>query len=126
MEPPITRDEVRLAAPDLPMNKAPGRDRIPAEFYRHLPVLLHVLPGMRTHMIETNQIPEVACRYHIPPFDKARQNPSQRNGKRPISLLNSYMKLLELVVVRRLMEVLEPSLTDCQYAHQRQRSPNCS
>ena len=55
LEPPVGRDEILLAAADLPVNRAPGPDQLPAEVFKHLPAFLDVLPGMYTHMIETNQ-----------------------------------------------------------------------
>ena len=112
--PPISKDEIQLAVIDLPMNRAPGPDQMPADFFKRLPALLETLPSMYTHMIETNQIPDMARKYHILPFDKAGKDPSQCSSNRPISLLNTYMKLLEMVIARRTMGYLEPSLTDSQ------------
>ena len=73
-------------------------------------------------MIETDRIPEEATKYHVLPFDKVGKDPSLCGSERPISLLNTFMKLLELIIVRRLMGTVEPYMADCQYAYQRQRS----
>ena len=73
-------------------------------------------------MIEQNQIPQEASRYHIPPFDKAGENPSLCSSKRPISLLSTYMKLLELIPARRITGVIETLLVDWRHAYQRKRS----
>ena len=70
LEPSISTEEVLLAAMDLPTNKATGPDRIPAEFFYHLPALLEILPGLYTRMVELNKIPFEATKYHILPFDK--------------------------------------------------------
>ena len=73
-------------------------------------------------MIEDNETPAAACRYCILPFDKVGKDPSECNGKGPISLPSSYMKLLEAIVVQRLKTTVGPILTDKQYAYQRRRS----
>ena len=73
-------------------------------------------------MIEQNQIPQEASRFHILPFDKPGKNPSLCASKRPISLLSTFMKLLERILVRRLTGVVERKLAECEYAYQRKRS----
>ena len=89
LEPKVTRDEVLLAAKDMSLTKAPGPDKMPAEFYYHLPALLEVLPDMYTRMLELNKIPSEATKYYILPFDKFGRDPGLCKNKRPISLLNT-------------------------------------
>ena len=120
--PPITEQEIMLAAREMSKGKAAGPDGVPAEVYQHLSGLHGPLAELYTQMIEDNNIPEEACRYYIVPFDKVGKDPSQCSAKRPISLLNTSMKLLESIVVRRLQTVLEPKITGNQYAYQRKRS----
>ena len=72
-------------------------------------------------MIEKNQIPSGVCCYHILPFDEGGRDPSLRSSKRPTSLPNATMRLLELIIARRLMAKVEPKQADSQYTYQRQR-----
>ena len=58
LETAITKEEVALAAKDLPGKKATGPDRMPAEFYKHCPALHMVIAGMFNKMLEEAQIPE--------------------------------------------------------------------
>ena len=52
LQPPISPEEVHLAAQDLPTNRAPGPDEIPAEMFKKLPALREALPGLFTNAIE--------------------------------------------------------------------------
>ena len=122
LDPPISVEEVQLAANDMPTNKATGPDKLPAEFYKRLPALGQVAPKLFTQMIEDNYIPREVCCYDILPFDKASKNPALCSRGRPISLLSSYMKLLESIIVRRLTAGLETLMASGQYAYLRQRS----
>ena len=46
LQPPISREEVSLAARDIPTKRAPGPDEIPADFYKRSPALWELLPGL--------------------------------------------------------------------------------
>ena len=61
---------------------------------------------MFAKMVETNQIPGLATHYHILPFDKPGKDPQACENKRPISLINAAVKLLEAVVLRRIRPAL--------------------
>ena len=73
-------------------------------------------------MVENNQIPKEATYYQILPFDENGEGPTLCSSKRPISLLNTIMKLLELIIVRRIIMSVEKKLATCQFAYRRQRS----
>ena len=89
----ITEEEIKIIVKELPTNKATGRDKIPAEFYRKLPALAKALIPMYTNMIENNHLPTAACEYVILPFDKPGKDPSQCASRRPISPLGSFVKV---------------------------------
>ena len=80
--------------------------------YERLPVLWRVLPGTFANMIEQNQIPPEVAWYHILPFAKAGKDPCMCGSKSPISLLNTFMKLLEMILVRRMTGIPEPRLVN--------------
>ena len=79
--PAITPNEVHLAVKDLPLTKAPGPEKVPAEFYSRLPALLKIMPELYTSMMQTNRIPKEAAEYHILPFDKYGKDPSLCSSK---------------------------------------------
>ena len=53
----IAEMEVELAAKDLPAEKSPGSDLIPAEVYRNCPALYMMLAKLYTAMIEMAYVP---------------------------------------------------------------------
>ena len=58
LQPKITREEVHLAAQDLPKKEAVGPDEFPAEFYKQCPALHEILAHLFNGTIEQNLIPE--------------------------------------------------------------------
>ena len=73
-------------------------------------------------MIEHNYISKALRRFFIIPLDKQGKDPTKSSNKRPIALLSPLMKLLELVLVRRIIPKVESGLSEDQYAYQRSRS----
>ena len=73
-------------------------------------------------MLETDQIPEMLRKFYVAPLDKPGKDPTRCDGKRPIALLSPLMKLLEMILVRRMLPGLEGSLSGGQYAYQQGRS----
>ena len=122
LDPPITTEEVGLAAKDLPGKKAVGPDEIPAEIYKHCPEIHGMLAELFTGMLERNQIPSLLRRFYVVPLDKPGKDPNSCDGKRPIALLSPLMKLLEMILVRRMLPMLEETLSGGQYAYQQGRS----
>ena len=55
------------------------------------------------------------------PLDKPHKDPERCRSKRPISLISVLSKLLETVVLRRMIGELESKLDPNQYAHRRER-----
>ena len=56
------------------------------------------------------------------PLDKAGKDPARCAKKRPIALLSPMVKLLELILVRRILPSVEQRISCSQYAYQRARS----
>ena len=94
----------------------------PSEFYHHYPALRAPLALHITNMIERIYIPGALKHLFVAPLDKPGKDPGVCNNKRPIALLNPLMKLVELVIVRRLLPLVEHLLSADQYAYQRARS----
>ena len=105
LSPPITQEEVYLAVRDKARGKATGPDKMPTEVYRHLTGLHEVMASIFALMAEENYIPPELCQYFIIPLDKMGKGPSSCEGKRPISLLNTFITVLETILVRRMKTV---------------------
>ena len=73
-------------------------------------------------MVEWDCVPKPVRSFYIVPLDKAGKDPRKCANKRPIALLSPMMKLLELILVRRLLPKLEGKLAEEQYAYQKARS----
>ena len=73
-------------------------------------------------MLETAIIPKNLKQFYIIPLDKPGKDPTSCGGKRPIALLPSLMKMLELIIVRRILPIVSDIMSEDQYAYQRARS----
>ena len=62
---------MRLAAKDLPRNRAVGPDEFPAEVYKYCAALHKALAGLFNGMIEWNMIPDMLSKFYVVPLDKA-------------------------------------------------------
>ena len=118
---PIRLQEMLLAIAHLPTGKAPGPDGFPVEIYKHLPVLRPYLLALLNAMYETGEIPKELRRIYVAPITKPGKAPRDPNSKRPISLINTIMKIMEGILYQRLLPIIEPKLSVNQYAHRRQR-----
>ena len=122
IKPKITEKEIALAVRDLPKNEAPGPDKIPNEIYRGRPSCHEKLAELFTAMLERAYIPQEIKHFYVAPLDKTGKDPSLCAHKRPIALLSPLMKLLELVLVRRILPIVGEELSPDQYASQHLRS----
>ena len=122
LSPKISLREMWLATRDLPRGRSAGPDKFPAELYHHCPSLHAPLALLVTDVIERALIPGALKQLYVSPLDKPGKDPMDCNSKRPISLLSPLMKLVELLIVRRLLPQVEHLLSSDQYAYQRARS----
>ena len=107
LKPPISIEEIRLAARDIPENKAVGPDVFPAEFYKTCAELHGLIAIFFNCMLERGHIPPALTRFFIVPLDKAGKDPTNRSSNRPVALLCTLIKLRELVLARRIQPILE-------------------
>ena len=119
--PPTSSAAVYLAAQDNPNVKAAGPDKLPAEAHKRLLGLYPAPARIYTFMLEENYIPPELCRYYAIPLNTTGRGRSLCGGKRPISIQNTFMKVLETAFVRRMEIILEPLMSGNQNAYQRQR-----
>ena len=112
---PITLEECKKALNNMKINKTPGTDGFPVEFYRYfweeLGPLIHesFLYAFNNNILSSEQ--RRAVLRLIPKKDK---NITQLKNWRPISLLNTDYKLLTHVLANRIQEVLSDIISKDQ------------
>jgi hypothetical protein len=105
-EGPITDNELASAVKKLKLNKAPGPDGIPSEFYKHFwPHLKHDLLLLYNASYEANRLPPSQHSSLLKLLFKKGERSLLKNW-RPISLLNTDYKFLAMVLAERLKQVL--------------------
>ena len=118
---PIREQEMIMAIAHLSTGKAPGPDGFPVEIYKHLTALRPYLLALLNGMYRTGDIPRELRTIFVVPITKPGKSPKDPGGKRPISLINTTMKILEGILYQRIIPRIEPYLMESQYAYRRQR-----
>jgi ribonuclease HI/exonuclease III len=104
-------------------NSAPGEDEISYEMLRHLPPsMMTFLLSMCNHIWKNHDFPDQWQTAVVLPFPKPGKDPTQVGNYRPIALTSCLCKVMEKMVNKRLMHILEPFLTQNQCAFRRMRS----
>ena len=103
LAPAVQTREIRLAVRDIPRNRAAGPDLFPAEVYIKCPSMHKGIAALYAAIVKNNHIPQKLRRFFIAPLDKPGENPGCCANKRPIALLSPLVKLLEMVLVCRMM-----------------------
>ena len=118
---PFRAVEIQKAVEDVSPNKAPGADAIPALVYQQLKGLVPLLQQLITAMAQSGQIPKQLLEIIIAPLDKPGKSPHACDAKRPISLINTIMKIAEIVVYNRCIQAMEVRMHAAQHAYRRNR-----
>ena len=118
---PVTDEEVRAATSELQNGKACGKDEMYPEMIKRLgPKALALLYCIVKESVETGNVPQQLRHAIIVPIDKPGKPGSALEDYRPISLTSAIAKILEKVVVRRLLAIWKPSVN--QYAYRKNHS----
>ena len=99
--------EIRKAAEELPKGKAPGPDALPGELFQRLPAILPLLKELATAIVRTGNIPQALRLVHIVPLEKPGKDEQSCESKRPISLINATIKIIEYAVYNRIIHGVE-------------------
>ena len=100
--------ELRSVLPKLPSHSSPGSDLLHNQFLSHLPwTHHHALLNIFNLSFRTADIPPSWRSSLIVPVPKPGKDPTTVSAYRPISLLSCVGKLMERLVVARLMWYLE-------------------
>ena len=113
--------EVRKATAGLPLNKAPGAGGVSAAIYRKMPVLIPYGTRICSEVIRTSRILKTQGRTHLAPLIKAGKNPQKVGSRRPISLICTQVEIVETIIYHRMLERIEPDLSQTQRAYRRGR-----
>ena len=104
---PLTLEEFQVALATFPNSKAPGSDGLPIELYKKfggvlLPELLHMLKNA----FDTDSLPGSMYEAVVVVILKPGKELNNPDSYRPISLLNTDLKLLTKVIATRLSAVV--------------------
>lgn len=104
---PLTPDELYKALLQMPNNKSSGPDGFPAEFYKHF---WHILSPLLYRLIleiqNTSQIPSHMNTSVISVLLKPNKDPTQPSSCRPLSLINTDLKIITKALAIRLETVI--------------------
>ena len=112
---------MRKAVGELSGNKAPGPDTIPGDLFKKLPATVDILQRLINAMVETGNVPKALRMVHLVLLDKPGKNERARSSKRPISLINTTIKIAEAAVYNRIIHQAELSFHPDHYAYRRMR-----
>ena len=118
---PFSATEVYRAIHSLSKSKAAGPDGYTAEVYQNLPGILQPLQDLFNAIMSTGHIPLPMLKLHIAPLGKPTRDPEACGSKRPISLLDALSKMLETLVLARMVAGAEMRLDGRQYAYRPHR-----
>ena len=113
--------EVLKAIGLLSLNKAPGPDGHTTEVYGGLPALVPELTKLLNLMYRTGTIPKTLRRVYVVPIPKAGKDPHNAESIRPITLISTIVKIMEMVIYHRILPTVEQKLSPEQYAYRRDR-----
>ena len=113
--------EVHKAVHGMSKRKAAGPDGFVIEVYQNLPGILAPLRQLFNLIMDTGSLPLPMLKLHIVPLDKPLKDPEECSSKRPISLLNTLSKVLESMVLTRMINMTGMNLDGRQYAYRPHR-----
>lgn len=106
LEKPLTLKDLHEALRQMPNNKTPGPDGYPAEFYKHFwPLLSPLFFRAVTEIKNTSQIPSHMNTAAITVILKPDKDPTLPTSYRPLSLLNTDLKIITKTLAARLEKV---------------------
>ena len=121
---PFREVEITKAVAELSGNKAAGPDNLPTDLFKHLPAITPLLTDLISTMVRTGNIPLFLRQVLLVPLDKPGKDNKLCSSKRPISLINTIIKIAESAVYYRIIHTIEPLYRPSHYAYRRSRGTN--
>ena len=119
----ITLEELQQAIKNLKNNKAAGLDDIRTEQLKHLgPIALQWLLNMYNHCIEQKTVPNIWRKAKVIAILKPGKDPDNPKSFRPISLLCHTYKLLERIILNRIVDLIDEQLNNEQAGFRKGKS----
>jgi hypothetical protein len=122
LEEPFTKEEIDAIIKDLPIDKCPGQDGFNSDFLRKCwPIVCHEYYKICQGFYAENICMQSINGSHITLVPKI-DNPTRVGDYRPISLLNSSVKLIINFLANRLQKVITQLIYKNQYGFIKDRS----
>lgn len=103
LETPITATEIEASVKSLPNGKSPGPDGFTKAYYeKFLPLLIDPMSQYFNSLAKGTVIPPEALLAHITVILKEEKDPTIPHSYRPISLLNTDIKILANILAKQL------------------------
>ncbi len=110
LDAPITSEELYKALNKMPNNKSPGPDGLPAEFYKHFwNILSPIFHRVTIEIKTTSTIPTHMNTAAMTLLLKPNKDPSHPASYRPLSLINTDLKIITKTLATRI-EAVTPLL----------------
>ncbi|XP_072012556.1 peroxisomal membrane protein PEX14 isoform X1 [Engystomops pustulosus] len=107
LDAPLSAEEVELAIQSLPPGKTPGLDGLGGEWYRdNCETLVPLLLSLYSDAFDSGSLPDSMREALIVVLPKPGKDPLLPDSYRPISLLNSDVKILAKILATRLNKVI--------------------
>ena len=115
LEEPFSSEEIDGVIKNLPNNKSPGPDGFTNEFYKKCwPIIKTDFYNLCNHFFDSSLCLRSINSSHITLIPKV-DNPSSISDYRPISLLNSFVKLITKLLANRLQPLITGIVHKNQY-----------
>lgn len=104
---PLSSDEIEKSLYLMANNKSPGADGYPIEFYKHFwPLISTLFSDMVTEIYKSSCIPHNMNTALISVLLKPNKDPTLCSSYRPLSLINTDLKIISKALAMRLESVI--------------------
>ena len=112
---PINKSEVRYAINGMNPDGAPGPDMITLKIYKEFTSLDETYANLINGMLKFGYLPASLRRMYIIPLEKPNKDKSSINSIRPITLINTFAKIIEKIVYERIAPKARKEFVQNQY-----------
>lgn len=106
MDQEISTDEIKAAIKKMKLNKTPGPDGYPIEFFRKFADLAPAMKQAYDHVLHHGNLPPSWNESTLIPILKPDKDPLLCSSYRPIALINVDAKVFTLILAMRLQKII--------------------